>query len=194
MKKLWDKLVQETGRLAAFVAVHTWFIVAILFILFVDLTLDFLNHKFLRSRELSFFITLAFVLCFLVLIFDLALHVTKHIASGFGKQAYGFNKYVPTLVFVAAVMCTAFLVFQIGPTFRDDRLVVMGSSNVRSYLIELDTPHVNDRSALWLDLGSGAALRNIFQAFDYGERTKDGDKRFGLVQQSNWRSETKRAA
>jgi hypothetical protein len=52
----------------------------------------------------------------------------------------------------------------------------MGSDNVRSVIWS----RVEPLKPIWVDVGSGPGLRNIFQAFYYGRKTPLGENRFGL--------------
>jgi hypothetical protein len=55
-------------------------------------------------------------------------------------------------------------------------LVLMGSDNVRSVIWS----RVEPLKPIWVDVGSGSGLRNIFPAFYYGKNTPLGETRFGL--------------
>jgi len=82
-----------------------------------------------------------------------------------------------------------------GAAIREDSgpmpIVLMGSSNVRSHLWERIPDVIRPMKPLWLDLGSGAAQKDLFYAFDYGGLAYLGSKRTGLLALSSDGSLTK---
>ena len=92
-------------------------------------------------------------------------------------------RHIP-LVLAAIVASGILLGYLLERTFEGKPPIVLtGSGNVYPYL-KRNLSTLKGKEPLWLDIGSGNALRQIFAAFDYGRSVKTG-KRAGLCAMSS---------